>query len=33
MALEKYHAHCAGNEKSVEQMLKLAKLYKKVFNF
>lgn len=30
MSLEKYSAHCAGNEKSMEQMLKLAKLYTKV---
>jgi hypothetical protein len=30
MTLEKYNAHCAENEKSVGQMLKLAKLYKKV---
>jgi hypothetical protein len=30
MTLEKYSAHCAENEKSVGQMLKLAKLYKKV---
>lgn len=29
MALEKYEAHCTANEKSVEQILKLAKMYKK----
>lgn len=30
LQLEKYSMHCQNNEKSVEQMLKLAKLYKKV---
>lgn len=27
--LENYHNHCQHNEESVQQMLKLAKLYKK----
>lgn len=30
MALEKFSTHCDKNKKSIEQMLKLAKLYKKV---
>lgn len=33
LQLEKFSSHCEKNEKSVEQMLKLAKLYKKVFQF
>lgn len=31
--LENFQTHCKSNEKSVESMLKLAKLYKKVFFF
>jgi len=30
MMLEKYTVHCSTNQTSVEQLLKLAKLYKKV---